>query len=102
MQIQITMRHSELTPEVKELVERKFGKLERFVQKPADVHLVVSQEKRRYVAEVALTAGRTNLRGKAESHDLHLSLDQAVDKLERQLRKIMAKVKSPKTKGRTG
>jgi len=102
MQIQMTARHTQITPDVRELVERKVGKLKRFVHKPAEVHLVLSLEKYRYVAEVALTAGRTNLRGRAESHDPYLSVDQAVERLGRQVRKTTAKVKSAKTNRRTG
>lgn len=102
MQIQMTARHTQITPDVRELVERKVSKLERFVHKPAEVHLVLSLEKHRYVAEVALTAGRTNLRGRAESHDPCLSVDQAVEKLGRQVRETTAKMRSAKTNKRAG
>ena len=47
MQIQMTARHTQITPDVRELVERKVSKLERFVHKPAEVHLVLSLEKHR-------------------------------------------------------
>jgi len=101
MQIQVTARHTQITPDVKELVEKKVRKLERFIHKDAEVHLVLSLEKYRYIAEVALTAGSTNLRGKAESNDPHLSVDQAVDKLERQLLKNSAKVRGAKSHRRS-
>jgi len=100
MQIQITMRHAELTPEIKEFVERRLAKLEKLTHKPVEVHVVLSQEKFRYVTEAALAAGRTNLRCKAESHDPLLSVDQAVDKLDRQFRKTLARVRSAKTNRR--
>ena len=102
MQIQMTARHTQLTPDVKEWVERKLGKLERFLHKPAEVHLVLSLEKHRYVAEVALATGAANLRGKAENHDLYVSVDQAVDKLERQLRENTAKIRGARGNRRAG
>src|SRR5207249_6107589 len=54
MRIHWTMRHCELDPEDRLLAEQRLEKLSRFARDIQEAHVIVSQEKYRYLAEIAL------------------------------------------------
>ncbi|SFM23150.1 putative sigma-54 modulation protein [Gracilibacillus orientalis] len=84
----------EVTSAIKEFVERKIGKLERYFDTPptSDVNVNISVYNDEQQIEV--TIPMTNLLLRAEEHhvDLYAAIDLVVDKLERQIRKHKTKV----------
>ncbi|MBU1700535.1 MAG: ribosome-associated translation inhibitor RaiA [Candidatus Eisenbacteria bacterium] len=93
MDIITTARHTELTPEIREHAEKRLRKLERYVSDLQEVHLIINKEKYRHVAEVTLRAKGTNIVSSDESSDLLTSIDRVVDRVERQVKKIRARLK---------
>lgn len=100
MKLQITTRHFELTPEMRTSAEERVGKLKRYFEHIIDVSLILSAEKHRQTAEVTLRTNSHDLVGTAESSDMKGSIDQAVEKIEVQLRKHKDRIRD--RKGRTG
>jgi putative sigma-54 modulation protein len=84
MNIEITGRHVEITPALREFAEEKLRKLERLLDEPIEVHVVLGVEKHRHMAEIQVTSRAATLTGNVETGDLYTSIGEVVDKIERQ------------------
>lgn len=85
MQINITGHHVELTPALREFVENKFAKLERFFDQIISIQVTLTVDKLRQIAESDIKVAGGDIHASAESEDMYASIDQLMDKLERQL-----------------
>ena len=85
----------EVTEAIRDYVEKKVGKLERYFndvpEATAHVNLKVYTEKTAKV-EVTIPLPFLVLRAEETSPDLYASIDLVVDKLERQIRKFKTKI----------
>ena len=85
----------EVTEAIRDYVEKKVGKLERYFSDAPDatahVNLKVYTEKTAKV-EVTIPLPYLVLRAEETSPDLYASIDLVVDKLERQIRKFKTKI----------
>lgn len=99
MRISVTFRHMEPTDAIKEYAERKLAKVKRYLDEPIEASVVLSIEKHRNIAEMTLTAGRKSINCTEETDDIYSSIDNALTKLERQIKKQKDKTQSKK--GRT-
>ncbi|MGO2082379.1 ribosome hibernation-promoting factor, HPF/YfiA family [Vagococcus sp.] len=85
----------EVTQAIREYVEKKIGKLERYFQdapeSTAHVNLKVYSDKTAKV-EVTIPLPYLVLRAEETSPDLYASIDLVADKLERQIRKYKTKI----------
>lgn len=93
MQTRITARHYTLPDGFREMVEERVESLTKFFDHIIDAHVILSQEKHTCVAEITLKVYGTHLSGKAEADDMRVALEQAVDKMERQLTKYKTKLR---------
>ena len=88
MQVNITSRHIEIPDTLKELLESKAGKLERFGHQLISLHAIFGRERYLYTAELTLKAKGFVLAGHAkESSDLLTCMEEALMKLKEQLRR---------------
>ena len=88
MQITVTGRHFEITDALRQHIETKIRKLDRFLDGITDVNVVLSVEKYRHIAEITLSQSKGNtIRSLEETHDMYQAVDMAIDKLEKQARK---------------
>ena len=85
----------EVTPAIRDYVESKISKLERYfnndIDAPANVNLKTYNDKRTKI-EVTIPMKRLTLRAEERNDDLYAGVDAIIDKLERQLRKHKTKV----------
>jgi putative sigma-54 modulation protein len=96
MQVNITFRHLEPTEALKAHVKGRVEHVQRFFDRPTEAHAVLHVENLAHHAELTLKAGRFLLRGTAKSKDMYASIDEAADKIERQLKKHKAKLHNHK------
>ena len=97
MKVQITARHVELAPALKSFIEARVAKLEKFIDGLTDVHVVLSTEKFRQIAELKVHGrGGVYLTATEESDDLKASFLLAVDKVQKQARRHSAEADRPK------
>jgi putative sigma-54 modulation protein len=88
MEITITSRHCDLSPAVKEHTEEKLSRLDRYFDGIQEAQVIISKEKFRYQAEITLKVpGRADLVSTEETTDEITSVDGAIDRLERQVKK---------------
>ncbi len=93
MQIAVTFRHREPDEGVKDYVREKVEKLEKYLENPREVHVVLSSEKFRQIAEITIVSDGMTLNSEGRESDLYAAIDQMVDKIERQVRERRGKVK---------
>ena len=96
MRITITGRNIELTPGIKEAVEDKLSKLEKYFKPDTDVHVTLSVEKDRQKIEVTIPTKGHTIRTEQVSNDMYVSIDLAEEAIERQLLKYRNKIVSKK------
>jgi len=93
MQLNVTGRHVDITPPLKDYVSDKFSRLERHFDHVTNVHVILSVEKLRQMAEATLHVSGGNIFADAEAEDMYAAIDALTDKLDRQIVKHKEKLK---------
>lgn len=93
MKISVTFRNVEGEEWQKKYVEERLGKLKKYIDNPVDARVILSVEKFRNTAEINLMADGSNIYSTEEDKDMHLAIDKAIEKIERQLKKRKEKVR---------
>ncbi|HEC08724.1 MAG TPA: ribosome-associated translation inhibitor RaiA [Acidimicrobiales bacterium] len=101
MDVIISGRNVELNDEVREVVEAKIGRLDRFVRGIERADVVFQEEKNPRITEkvdleVTLEGKGHHVRCKVNGPDELSAIDRAVNKLEKQLRKLKTKLEKNK------
>lgn len=96
MRITITGRNIELTKGLKDAVEEKLGKLEKYFTPDTDVFVTLSVEKERQKIEVTIPIKGHIIRSEQVSNDMYVSIDLVEEVIERQLKKYRTKLISKK------
>jgi putative sigma-54 modulation protein len=97
MKISVTFRNTEGEEWYKQYVNERLQKLKKYLDNPVEVHVVLSVEKFRNVAEINLSDNGLNVIGKEEAKEMQQAIDNAVEKIERQLKKHKEKIRVHKT-----
>ncbi|MFC3041296.1 ribosome hibernation-promoting factor, HPF/YfiA family [Virgibacillus xinjiangensis] len=94
MKYNIRGENLEVTAPIKDYVEKKISKLERYFDTPpkSDVHVNLSVYNDEQRIEVTIPMTNLLLRAEEQHLDLYAAIDLVVDKLERQIRKYKTKV----------
>jgi len=93
MQIAVTFRHMETDEWVKRYVKEKVQRLEKHIVNPREVHVVLSAEKFRHIAEITVIGNGVTLNSQGKNSDLYAAIDQMVEKMERQIRERRGKAR---------
>jgi len=96
MQIQITAKNINITEAIRSYVNKKLSKLDKYLDKPLDINVLLEVQKNIQLVEILANANGVVLKGREGSEDLYSSVDLAMDKIERQLIKYKEKLKSKK------
>jgi len=99
MLIDVTFRHMDSAPMLREHAIERSNKLSRYFDQVQDVHVVLSTEKINHIAEIAVHTPGEVFKASATSTDMYKSIDQAIEKLERHLVKRKEKVKVESHRG---
>jgi putative sigma-54 modulation protein len=93
MKIELTGRHIEITPAIREHVEKQLGKLKQFFDGKitAKAHVVLTVEKKRQKAEIVFNWRDHVLKAATSDSDLYQAVNQAVEKLDKQAQKLKEK-----------
>ncbi len=86
--------HLDVTPALKQYVEKKLGRIERYLDNPAgtDVVVTMSVVKDVHTVEVMIALSSVMLRAEERSSDMYASIDLVMDKLEKRLDKFKHKI----------
>ena len=93
MRIDITGRHVDVTPALRQLIERRLARVERLLNDSAvSANITLTLEKYRHRTEIVVHArGDKMLRGRGEGNGWNLSIRQAMEKVEQQVKKVKGK-----------
>jgi len=86
MNISITFRQMDTSDAIKQYATDKVAKLQRFLRRPMVAKVTVSIDRRKHVVEARISSGSEHLEAHEVSDDMYASIDQVMDKLERQIR----------------
>ena len=93
MEISFTFRHMEPSTELRSYVEEKVYKVKKYFDSPVEAHIVLKIEKFRHIADMTLSIDGNKIKAVDESGDMYSSIDQVMDKIEEQLRRLMSRKK---------
>jgi len=93
MSLQVYYKKMESTPSINAYIEKKCGKFKRIITYPMDTQVTLSVERGRHTVEINCHAEFKHMVAIAKTDDLYESIDQAVRKIESQLKKEREKRK---------
>ena len=92
MKVKITGKNITLTDALKNTVEKKIGKLDKFFDPIVECHVTLSTEKNRHIVEVTIPFGGIIIRGEESTADMYASIDNVCEKLEKQILRYKTKL----------
>jgi ribosomal subunit interface protein len=89
MDVVVSTRHGEISDRVRASVEKQFGRLSRYESRLSRMEVTLNEEKNRWEVEaLAHVDGAEPVHAHAEGGDVQGVVDEASDKMERQLRRL--------------
>ena len=93
MKITMSGKGFEISDSLRERVEKKLAKLDRYFREDAEANVRVAQEQgNRNIVEITIAVNGLILRAEETSGDMYASIDGAADKLNRQIRRYRTKL----------
>lgn len=93
MQVAVTFRRVKPSEGLRQYAIEKTERLQRFLRKPIEAHVILAVVKQRQTAEVVITGKSLGLSATAETKDLYSAIDLVTDKIARQLERSASKAK---------
>lgn len=92
MDVQINTKNVRLTDHLQDYIESRVGKLDSVSERTTDVKFELRSEHPRtggeqFIAQFTIATRGNLLRTEVRNHDQHAAIDQAVDKMKRQIRR---------------
>ncbi len=100
MRIDFTGRQIQITPEVRQYTRSHLGKLTRLMGDRLALHVILTAEKHRRIAELALNFRAHTLVGVEETADTRSAINGALDKLKRQAVRLLERRRTRKRRSR--
>ena len=85
MRISISGKNIEVSDYLRDLINKKVGKLERYFPKDTEIQVTMAVERNRHIVEVTIPYENIILRGEEVTGDMYASIDNVLDKLEKQI-----------------
>ncbi len=92
MKTRITGKHLEISPEIKTFIEDTLSKLEKYEDSILNSSVIIEHNDKRYRVEVEVHVKKHVFSASDESYDLTTSIDDAVNKVKKQLIKFEEKI----------
>jgi putative sigma-54 modulation protein len=92
MRLQVKGKNLEVSPSIRDYAERKLAKLNKQLAEPTQVEVELSEHRNpsipdNQIAEATIFTKGPTLRAREATSDMKASIDQLVDKLERQVKR---------------
>lgn len=92
MKFVVRGKNIEVTDALRDYVEKRIGKLEKYLGEITNVQVTLVVEKNMHRVEVTIPVEGMIIRGEEASNDMYASIDLVVEKLERQVQKYRARL----------
>lgn len=90
--VHVTGRNVMVTEAMKNYALEKMAKLQRIMDRIIDVHVIMDIQKIEHRVDIIMKVGHLLIKSHAVGDDMYASIDKAIDKLQRQLRRYKRKV----------
>jgi putative sigma-54 modulation protein len=97
MQISVTFRHMDSQEALKDYVSQRVNRVKKYLDNPLEAQVILSVEKFRHIAEVTITGDGITIHGEESAEDMFSAIDLVMDKIERQARKHIKKIREYKS-----
>lgn len=91
MKLTVVGKNITLTDALKDIVEKKLSKLDRYFTPEVDMRVTLSVQKNRQTIEVTIPFNGMIIRGEESTDDMYASLENVVEKIEKQIIKNKTK-----------
>ena len=92
MQVSITMRHFKASDNLKEYVEKEVKRLQKIFDRIVDCQVILDRGKEGEKVDIVLNVSGHTFNASETSDDMIKSIDYAVNKMEKQLRRYKEKI----------
>ena len=92
MNLTITGKNVEITPALRNTIEDKLSKLDRYFHQETEATVRLSVDKERHKIEVTIPVKGDIIRSEQTSNDMYVSIDMVEEVIERQLKKYKKKL----------
>lgn len=92
MRMTISGKNMVVTEGIKNVLEKKIQKLDKYFSPETPVTATLSVEKNRHILEVTIPVNGAILRAEEATDDMYHTIDRVMDKLEKQIRKHRTKL----------
>jgi putative sigma-54 modulation protein len=93
MKVIVTGRNLVITDAIREQVEKKLGKFDKMFKSDIEAHATFSVQKNKHIVEVTIPLKDGAIfRAEGITDDMYMSIDEAVDRISRQMRKHKTKI----------
>lgn len=92
MRFQIRGKNIQVSEALKDYVEKRLGKLDKYFENNPEAIVTLVVERERHRVEVTMPISGFILRGEEESTDMYACIDLVVDKLEKQIAKYRTRL----------
>jgi putative sigma-54 modulation protein len=92
MKVQVRGRNVEVTNALKEYVEKRLGKLVKYLDLIEEAQVTLTVEKDSHRVEVTIPINGIILRGEETTGDMYASIDLVVEKLEKQIERYKGRL----------
>ncbi len=100
MKVDLVSRGLEVTDDLRDHVEKKLGKIEKYFAKGVPAQVVLSSERGRQIVEITLPLDGMVVRGQEANSDVYAAVNLAVERIERRIEKYRARFQRRKREGR--
>ncbi|HEU0188343.1 MAG TPA: ribosome-associated translation inhibitor RaiA [Gallionellaceae bacterium] len=87
MNLNLTGRHLEITPAIREHVLAKLDKVKRHFDNVIDINVILSVDKLKQLAEASVHVSGKTIFAETEDSNLYVAIDDLIDSLDRQILK---------------
>lgn len=103
MKVEFSGKNLSITDALREKVEKKLGKLEKFTGKMVSARITLEIEKHKSVAELVIHCSHDKIyKAKGTSEDMYLAINDAANAIEQQAKKVKGKILSNRTRREKG
>nr|WP_113868583.1 ribosome-associated translation inhibitor RaiA [Brenneria salicis]NMN92470.1 ribosome-associated inhibitor A [Brenneria salicis ATCC 15712 = DSM 30166]RBP59344.1 SSU ribosomal protein S30P /sigma 54 modulation protein [Brenneria salicis ATCC 15712 = DSM 30166]RLM31294.1 ribosomal subunit interface protein [Brenneria salicis ATCC 15712 = DSM 30166] len=91
MTINITSKQMDITPAIRQHVEDRLSKLDKWQAHLINPHIILSKEPQGFIADATISTPNGPLVASAKHEDMYVAVNDLIAKLERQLNKVRHK-----------
>lgn len=96
MTLKITGRHMDVTPALRNYVETRLSRLDRYGLKVGSLQVILGVEKLQHKAEVTGIVSGKRVQAKITTPEMYATIDALVDRVDAQFRKLKERLVSHK------